>query len=42
MSWQGLISTYKDFLPVNENTPALTLLEGNTPLIRLNRLTCKI
>lgn len=39
MSWQGLISTYKDFLPVNENTPALTLLEGNTPLIRLNRLS---
>lgn len=39
MSWQGLISTYKDFLPVNENTPGLTLLEGNTPLIRLNRLS---
>lgn len=39
MSWQGLISTYKDFLPVNENTPALSLLEGNTPLIRLDRLS---
>ena len=39
MSWQGLISEYKEFLPVNENTPALSLLEGNTPLIKLNRLS---
>lgn len=30
MSWQGLI---KEFLPVNENTPELTLLEGNTSSI---------
>ena len=39
MSWQGLISEYREFLPVNEDTPALSLLEGNTPLIKLDRLS---
>ncbi|WP_436373467.1 threonine synthase [Cytobacillus sp. BC1816] len=39
MRWEGLIKTYKDFLPVNENTPMLTLNEGNTPLIRLDKLS---
>lgn len=31
--WQGLINTYRDYLPVSEQTPVVTLLEGNTPLI---------
>jgi threonine synthase len=31
--WQGLIETYRDYLPVSETTPVITLLEGNTPLI---------
>jgi threonine synthase len=31
--WQGLINKYKDFLPVTEKTPVITLNEGNTPLI---------
>jgi threonine synthase len=31
--WQGLIETYRAFLPVRESTPVVTLLEGNTPLI---------
>ncbi|MCM3094082.1 MULTISPECIES: threonine synthase [unclassified Cytobacillus] len=39
MRWEGLIKTYKEFLPVNENTPMLTLNEGNTPLIRLDKLS---
>jgi threonine synthase len=39
MRWEGLIKTYKDFLPINENTPMLTLNEGNTPLIRLDKLS---
>ena len=39
MSWKGLISEYREFLPVNEDTPALSLLEGNTPLIKLDRLS---
>ncbi|MFA6281811.1 MAG: threonine synthase, partial [Candidatus Omnitrophota bacterium] len=31
--YQGLIEQYKSFLPVTKNTPVITLLEGNTPLI---------
>ena len=29
--WPGLIATYKDYLPVSEETPIVTLQEGNTP-----------
>ncbi|MCM3600679.1 threonine synthase [Robertmurraya korlensis] len=39
MRWQGLIQEYKEFLPVSENTPKLTLNEGNTPLIHLENLS---
>ena len=39
--WKGLLHEYKDFLPVNENTPMLSLNEGNTPLIRLDTLSEK-
>ncbi len=31
--WKGLINQYGNFLPVNENTPVITLSEGNTPLL---------
>ena len=34
MKWQGLINQYKEFLPVNEDTPMVSLYEGNTPLIK--------
>ncbi|MHA6261426.1 threonine synthase [Sporosarcina sp. CAU 1771] len=37
--WNGLIAEYKEFLPVTENTPALTLQEGNTPLIHMENLS---
>ncbi|MEL3962710.1 threonine synthase [Lysinibacillus endophyticus] len=37
--WKGLIEEYKEFLPVTENTPSLTLNEGNTPLIHLVNLS---
>lgn len=37
--WQGLIHNYKEYLPVNEGTPQLTLNEGNTPLIHLPYLS---
>ncbi|MEK4231003.1 threonine synthase [Solibacillus sp. FSL H8-0538] len=40
--WKGLIEEYKQYLPVNENTPALTLNEGNTPLIHLVNLSEKL
>ncbi|MFC1566498.1 threonine synthase [bacterium] len=32
--YKGLIDRYQKYLPVNENTPIVTLHEGNTPLIR--------
>jgi threonine synthase len=32
-SWPGLIEAYRQFLPVSDNTPVVTLHEGNTPLI---------
>ena len=37
-AWPGLIRRYADHLPVNEATPIVTLLEGNTPLIKADRL----
>lgn len=35
---QGVIARYRDFLPVNDRTPIVTLLEGDTPLIPAPRL----
>lgn len=32
-SWPGVIAAYEDYLPVTPQTPRITLLEGNTPLI---------
>lgn len=37
-SWPGLIEAYREFLPVSEQTPVITLCEGNTPLIPLPAL----
>ncbi|WP_366160826.1 threonine synthase [Bacillus infantis] len=39
MRWEGLLSAYKEYLPVNDETPMLSLNEGNTPLIKLNRIS---
>jgi threonine synthase len=39
MRWPGLIEAYKEFLPVTSETPMLTLNEGNTPLVKLERLS---
>ncbi len=32
-NWPGLIEAYRTYLPVSQDTPVVTLLEGNTPLI---------
>jgi threonine synthase len=40
--WQGLINEYREYLPVTEKTPVVTLNEGNTPLILSERLSEKI
>jgi len=37
--WRGVIEEYREFLPVGEGTPVVTLLEGNTPLIPSRRLS---
>lgn len=35
MQWKGVIEYYREYLPIITNkTPIITLLEGNTPLIR--------
>src|SRR5699024_673818 len=39
MNWQGLINGYKQYLPVTDKTPALTLNEGNTPLVYFPHLS---
>ncbi|MBB3909310.1 threonine synthase [Anoxybacillus rupiensis] len=39
MMWKGLLHEYRHFLPITEKTPLLSLNEGNTPLIRLERLS---
>lgn len=39
MRWPGLIEHYKEWLPVSEATPVLTLQEGNTPLVHLEKLS---
>ena len=36
--YRGLIETYRDRLPVDGNTPVVSLNEGNTPLIELVNL----
>ena len=41
-NWQGLIETYRSFLPVSETTPVVTLLEGNTPLIPVPAISDRI
>jgi len=42
MSWPGVIRAYREFLPVGEETPLITLQEGNTPLIAAGNLTGKL
>ncbi|MFB7815461.1 threonine synthase [Paenibacillus chitinolyticus] len=39
MRYMGLLHQYKSYLPITENTPLLTLHEGNTPLIRAEKLS---
>jgi threonine synthase len=33
IGWKGLIEEYRDRLPVTDDTPVITLLEGGTPLV---------
>ena len=38
MLWKGLVEEYRQYLPVDSNTPVVTLNEGNTPLIPIQNL----
>jgi threonine synthase len=40
--WKGIIEQYRDFLPVTDNTPIISLKEGNTPLIKSQNLRKKL
>jgi threonine synthase len=40
--WRGIIHHYREYLPVNENTPIITLYEGNTPLVHAQNLAREI
>jgi threonine synthase len=39
MRYLGLLETYKEYLPVTDKTPLLSLHEGNTPLVRAENLS---
>lgn len=38
MTWQGIVHEYREFLPVSDKTPVLTLSEGDTPLVKSRNL----
>ncbi|HEY9646470.1 MAG TPA: threonine synthase [Chroococcidiopsis sp.] len=40
--WDGLIHAYRDYLPVSDRTPVVTLNEGNTPLISVPAIAERI
>lgn len=40
--YEGLINKYRQYLPVSDTTPVVTLNEGNTPLIKADNLAKKI
>jgi len=40
--WRGVIEEYRRFLPVSEQTPVITMLEGGTPLIEAPRLSERV
>lgn len=42
MYYQGLINTFREYLPVTDKTPVVTLNEGNTPLIKAENLAKKL
>jgi len=37
--WRGLIEEYRERLPVDDDTPVITLREGGTPLVRSDALS---
>lgn len=42
MTWPGVIGKYRDRLSVSVDTPVITLLEGNTPLIEAQAISAMV
>ncbi|MGC8971637.1 MAG: threonine synthase [bacterium] len=42
MRWQGVLRGYKDYLPLTDKTPQITLYEGNTPLIYARHISSEL
>src|SRR3954453_8746381 len=42
VGWRGLIEEYRSFLPVDDNTPVVTLCKGGTPLLPAPRLSERV
>ncbi len=40
--WRGIIHRYRDHLNVGDNTPVVTLCEGNTPLVHAEALSARL
>jgi len=40
--WRGVMEEYREFLPLSERTPVVTLLEGGTPLVPAPRLSERV
>ncbi len=39
MKWQGVIREYREYLPITDKTPLITLYEGDTPLIYASHIS---
>ena len=39
MVWKGVVTEYKEFLPVTDKTPIVTFQEGNTPLLYAKKIS---
>ena len=39
---RGVIARYRNYLPVTENTPVISLNEGSTPLIHASKLSARV
>ena len=41
-AWRGAIEEYRELLPVDDDTPVVTLLEGGTPLVPAPKLSARV
>ena len=40
--WRGVVEEYREWLPVDEHTPVITLGEGGTPLVHSTWLSALV